>query len=73
MKFKVDEIASVIKEEILQYRRELDVSEVGRVLEVGDGIARIYGLRSAMAGELLDFGRGVLGQCSTWKRTPSAR
>ncbi len=62
MKFKVDEIASVIKEEILQYRRELDVSEVGRVLEVGDGIARIYGLRSAMAGELLDFGRGVLGQ-----------
>ena len=44
MKFKVDEIASVIAEEIRQYRTELDLAEVGKVLEVGDGIARIYGL-----------------------------
>jgi F-type H+-transporting ATPase subunit alpha len=62
MKFKVEEITSVIKQEISQYRSELDVAEVGRVLEIGDGIARIYGLRNAMAGELLEFSNGVMGQ-----------
>ncbi|MCH9023415.1 MAG: F0F1 ATP synthase subunit alpha, partial [Planctomycetes bacterium] len=62
MKFKVEEITSVIKQEISQYRRELDVSEVGRVLEVGDGIARVYGLQNAMAGEMLEFSGSVLGQ-----------
>ena len=55
MKIKTDEITSVIKQEIDQYAAELEVSEVGRVIEVGDGIARIYGLSKAMAGELLDF------------------
>lgn len=55
MKIKTDEIASVIKQEIEQYATELEVSEVGRVVEVGDGIARIYGLSNAMAGELLEF------------------
>ncbi|MEL6396321.1 MAG: F0F1 ATP synthase subunit alpha [Planctomycetota bacterium] len=55
MKIKTDEIASVIKQEIEQYAGELEVSEVGRVVEVGDGIARIYGLSKAMAGELLEF------------------
>ena len=62
MKFKVEEITSVIKQEIAQFQSELDVSEVGRVLEVGDGIARIYGLNSAMAGELLEFENGQFGQ-----------
>ena len=55
MKIRTDEIASVIKKEIATYAAELEVSEVGRVVEVGDGIARIYGLSSAMAGELLEF------------------
>ena len=55
MKIKTDEIASVIKQEIEQYTQELEVSEVGRVVEVGDGIARIYGLSTAMAGELVEF------------------
>jgi hypothetical protein len=55
VKIKTDEIASVIKQEIEQYSAELEVSEVGRVVEVGDGIARIYGLSNAMAGELLEF------------------
>ena len=55
MKIKTDEIASVIKQEIEQYTAELEVSEVGRVIEVGDGIARVYGLSKAMAGELLEF------------------
>jgi len=55
VKIKTDEIASVIKQEIEQYTQELEVSEVGRVVEVGDGIARIYGLSTAMAGELVEF------------------
>jgi F-type H+-transporting ATPase subunit alpha len=55
MKIRTDEIASVIKQEIETFGAELEVSEVGRVVEVGDGIARIYGLSKAMAGELLEF------------------
>lgn len=55
VKIKTDEIASVIKQEIEQYSADLEVSEVGRVMELGDGIARIYGLSKAMAGELLEF------------------
>jgi F-type H+/Na+-transporting ATPase subunit alpha len=62
MRFKADEIVSVLKTEIDQYRARLESREVGRVLEVGDGIARVYGLSGAMAGELLDFPRvGVKG------------
>jgi len=55
MKIKTDEIVSVIKTEIEQYSSDLQVSDVGRVIEVGDGIAQIYGLSNAMAGEMLDF------------------
>jgi len=62
MRFKVDEIASVLTEEIRKYRTEVDLAEVGKVLEVGDGIARIYGLTSAMAGERLEFANGAFGQ-----------
>ena len=62
MKFKVEEITSVIKQEIAQFHSELDVAQVGRVLEVGDGIARIYGLNNAMAGEMLQFEKGQFGQ-----------
>ncbi len=62
MKFKADEIASVIREEIANYKAQLNVADVGRVLEVGDGIAQIFGLCEAMAGELLEFADGTLGQ-----------
>ena len=62
MKFKIEELVSVIKKEIAQFESDLDVSEVGRVLEVGDGIARVYGLNNAMAGEVLEFTGGVQGQ-----------
>lgn len=55
MKIKSDEITSVIKQEIEQYATELSISEVGKVVEVGDGIARVYGLSNVMAGELLEF------------------
>jgi F-type H+/Na+-transporting ATPase subunit alpha len=61
MKFKADEIASVIKNEISQYQAKLDVADVGRVLEVGDGVARIFGLGGAMAGEMLEFAGGAIG------------
>jgi len=65
MKIKTDEITSVIKQEIEQFSTELEISEVGRVVEIGDGIARIYGLSKAMAGELLEFDTkhgSVMGQ-----------
>ncbi len=55
MKIRTDEIASVIKSEIANFSAELEVLDVGRVIEVGDGIARVYGLQNAMAGEMLEF------------------
>ena len=62
MRFKADEIVSVLEREISDYRAQLQASEVGRVLEVGDGIARVYGLAGAMATEMLEFTRtGVMG------------
>src|SRR5262249_31358589 len=62
MKIKAEEIASVLRKQIEQYTDSLEVADVGRVLEVGDGIARVYGLSSAMAGELVEFDGGVTGQ-----------
>jgi F-type H+-transporting ATPase subunit alpha len=61
MKFNVDEIASVIQQEIEQYESQVDVREVGTVLEVGDGIARVYGLSGVMASEMVEFPSGVAG------------
>ena len=61
MKFRADEIASVIQNEIEQYSAQVDVREVGRVLEVGDGIARVYGLSGVMAGEMVEFSNGTIG------------
>ncbi len=69
MKFRVDEISSVLTEEIRQYRSDVDLGEVGQVLEVGDGIARIYGLENAMAGELLSFSSGAQGQVFNLEET----
>ncbi len=66
MKIKTEEIASVIKKEIESFSAQLEISEVGQVVEVGDGIARVYGLGKVMAGELLEFeaegGGTVMGQ-----------
>ena len=61
MRFNAGEIASVIQGEIEQYKSQLDVREVGRVLEVGDGIARVHGLSGVMAGEMVRFPSGVHG------------
>jgi F-type H+-transporting ATPase subunit alpha len=57
MRFKADEIVSVLSKEIQQYRAQLETREVGRVLEVGDGIARVYGLGGVQAGEMVEFTR----------------
>jgi len=61
MDIKAEEITRVIKEQIGKYEKEVDISEIGRVLSVGDGIARIYGLNNVMANELVEFPNGVLG------------
>jgi F-type H+-transporting ATPase subunit alpha len=61
MKFRADEISSVIQREIEKFSPEVTESEVGRVLEVGDGIARVYGLSGLMAGEMVAFENGVKG------------
>ena len=63
MKFKADEIASVIHKEIEDFQGQVETAEVGRVIEVGDGIARAVGLSSAMAGEMVEFPSGVRGLC----------
>jgi F-type H+-transporting ATPase subunit alpha len=62
MRINANEIVSVLTEEINQYRDKIEPKEVGEVLEVGDGIARVYGLSNVMAGEMLEFPRtGVRG------------
>lgn len=61
MRFRADEIASVIQKEIEQFRSDINLVEVGTVLEVGDGIARVYGLSGVMAGEMVDFASGPRG------------
>src|SRR5437667_4004994 len=58
---KAEEISEIIKRQLQGYEAEVDLQEAGRVIEVGDGIARIYGLEKAMAGELLEFPGQVYG------------
>ena len=61
MDIKPGEITDILKREIREYDREIDVAETGTVLSAGDGIARVYGLENALAGELVDFGDGLHG------------
>ncbi|CQR70623.1 F0F1 ATP synthase subunit alpha [Sporomusa ovata] len=61
MKMRPEEITAIIKQQIESYQVELNVDDVGTVIEVGDGIARIHGLEKAMAGELLEFPHEVFG------------
>lgn len=60
MNLRPEEISSVIKDEIKKYSTEFDVSDVGTVIQVADGIARIHGLEKAMQGELLEFPNEIL-------------
>jgi F-type H+/Na+-transporting ATPase subunit alpha len=61
MEIRADEISQIIRQQIEQYDQKVAIMETGTVLTVGDGIARVYGLDGAMAGELLDFPHGVKG------------
>lgn len=61
MKIRPEEISNIIKTEIQNFKKSLDIKTSGSVVEVGDGIARIYGLSKAKAGELLEFASGVKG------------
>src|SRR5262245_1341503 len=58
---RADEIVTVLRRQIEGYEREIDVAEVGTIVSVGDGIARIHGLERCMAGELLELPHGVAG------------
>lgn len=61
MSIRPDEISTLIKQQIEQYKSEIQVVDVGTVINVGDGIARVHGLENAMQGELLEFANGVVG------------
>ena len=61
MAIKADEISKIIREQIGSYAVDVDVAEVGSIVSIGDGIARVHGLENAMAGEMLEFPHGVFG------------
>ena len=63
MEIRAEEISEIIKKQIKDYGKEVEVAETGTIISIGDGIARIYGLDKAMAGELLEFPGGVAGMC----------
>ena len=61
MEVRAEEISRILKDQIQNYGKDLEVSESGTVISVGDGVARIYGLKNAMSGELVEFSSGVKG------------
>jgi len=61
LRIKPEEVSKIIRDEIEGYNKSLDIANTGTVLEVGDGIARVYGLSKTMSGELLKFENGVMG------------
>src|SRR6266536_3118592 len=61
MDIKADEISKIIREQIGSYAVEVDVAEVGSIISIGDGIARLHGVENVMAGEMLEFPHGVFG------------
>jgi F-type H+-transporting ATPase subunit alpha len=72
LKLRPEEITSILRERIEQYDVETDLAEVGTVLQIGDGIARIYGLENAGSLEMLELEHGVTVSRSTSRRTTSA-
>ncbi|MFZ2462182.1 MAG: F0F1 ATP synthase subunit alpha [Caldibacillus thermoamylovorans] len=61
MSIKAEEISTLLRQQIENYQAEMKVTDIGTVIEVGDGIARVHGLDNAMSGELLEFENGVMG------------
>ena len=61
MNLRPDEITNIIKQQIKEYKSKIELDDVGSVMTVGDGIARVYGLENCMSGELLEFDGGIKG------------
>ena len=61
MSIKASEISSIIRDQINNFESQADISEVGTVLKVGDGVAQVYGLDNVQAGEMVEFDGGVKG------------
>lgn len=61
MSIRADEVTQLIKSQLMDFEKRLDISETGTVLSVGDGVAKVHGLEKAMAGEMVDFGNDVFG------------
>ena len=61
MQIKAEEISAIIRDQVKSFEKQVDVAQVGSVLQVGDNIAKVYGLEGAMAGEMLEFPGGVYG------------
>ena len=61
MDIKAEEISQIIREQIGSYAVDVDVAEVGTVISIGDGIARVHGIERTMAGEMIEFPHGVFG------------
>src|SRR5215217_5224348 len=61
MNIKADEISKIIRDQIGNYAVDVDVAEVGTIVSIGDGIARVHGVENTMAGEMLEFPHGVFG------------
>ena len=66
-----DEISNIIREHIEQYNREVEVVNTGTVLQLGDGIACIYGLDEVISGELVEFEEGTIGIALIWNQIMS--
>src|SRR3982750_278443 len=61
VQIRPEEITQILKAQLADFEKKIDVSETGTVVTVGDGVAKVYGLEKAMAGELVDFGGGISG------------
>ena len=69
MQIKTDEISAIIKQKIKDFDKHVEVKEMGSVIQVGDGIAKLYGLAGCMAGEMLEFPGNVYGIALNLRRT----
>ena len=68
MQINPSEVTKILKEQIKKFGEKAEVSEVGQVLSVGDGIARVYGLDNVQAGEMVEFSGGIKGMALNWER-----
>ena len=68
MSITAEEISTLIKQQIENFDTQIEINDVGTVIEVGDGIARAHGLDSVMAGELVEFSNGVIGMAQNLKK-----